>query len=393
MVPRKAEGEVAELLRQFPAVAILGPRQVGKTTLARALTQNAKPAPVYLDLEQPEDRAVLSEPKGYLDTQRGRLVVIDEVQRLPALFDVLRGVIDSRRRTGERAGQFLLLGSASRELLRQSSESLAGRIAYRELTGFRVDEKTGLSPSGLWLRGGFPESALAASGAQSMRWRRNFITTYVERDLLLAGLRTPVETLRRLWTMLAHLQGTVVNASQVAGSLGISAKTASHHIDLLADLMLARRLQPWFANVGKRLVKSPKVYWRDSGVVHALLGVETSEQLLAHPVAGQSWEGVVIEQLAAAMGERGALWFYRTAAGAEIDLLVERPGGGLWAFEIKRASAPTIEKGFHIACDDLKPARRFVIHGGDKRFPMAQGVEALSLIDAMREISENAESA
>jgi predicted AAA+ superfamily ATPase len=383
MIPRKTEGEIKHLLKQFPAVAILGPRQVGKTTLARQLAANTKPMPLYLDLEQPEDRAVLADAGPYLETQRGRLIVIDEVQRLPALFDTLRGVIDMRRRAGERAGQFLLLGSASRELLRQSSESLAGRIAYRELTGFRADEKTGLAVDDLWLKGGFPDSALAASDAASMRWRRNFITTYVERDLLLAGLRTPSETLRRLWTMLAHLQGTDVNASQVAASLGLSAKTVAHHIDLLSDLMMTRRLQPWFVNVGKRLVKSPKVYWRDSGVLHALLGLEAREQLLGHPIAGQSWEGFVIEQLTAAMGDRGTPWFYRTATGVEIDLLIERPGGALWAFEIKRSSAPAIERGFHIACDDVKANHRLVVHGGDRKFPMGNDVEALPLLDAM----------
>lgn len=387
MIPRKAEAEVRQLLKQFPAVAILGPRQVGKTTLARAVTASTKPAPVYLDLEQPEDRAVLADARQYLDAQRGKLVVIDEVQRLPALFDTLRGVIDARRRAGERAGQFLLLGSASRELLRQSSESLAGRIAYRELTVLRADEETGLARDALWLRGGFPESALAPGDAASMRWRRNFITTYVERDLLLAGLRTPVETLRRLWTMLAHLQGTVVNASQVAASSGVAAKTVSHHIDLLSDLMMARRLQPWFVNVGKRLVKSPKVYWRDSGVLHALLGIETLEQLLGHPIAGESWEGFAIEQLTAAMGDRGTPWFYRTIAGAEIDLVIERPGGALWAYEIKRTSAPVVERGFHIACDDIKAARRIVVHGGDKNFPMPNGAEALPLVEAMADLA------
>lgn len=387
MIPRNAEGGIRALLKQFPAVAILGPRQVGKTTLARQLTASTRPAPVILDLEQPEDRAVLADARRYLDTQHGRLVVIDEVQRIPALFDTLRGVIDARRRAGERAGQFLLLGSASRGLLRQSSESLAGRIAYRELTTFRVDEVTGLEPGALWLRGGFPESALASGDAASMRWRRNFITIYVERDLLLAGLRTPTETLRRLWTMLAHLQGTDINASQVAASLGVAAKTVSHHVDLLSDLMMTRRLQPWFVNVGKRLVKSPKVYWRDSGILHALLGIETLEQLLGHPIAGKSWEGFVIEQLAAAMVDRGTPWFYRTSAGAEIDLLIERPGGALWAYEIKRTSVPTVEKGFHIACDDVKAKRRIVVHGGDKRYPMANKIEAIPLIDAMHELA------
>jgi hypothetical protein len=387
MIPRKAEAGIRSLLKQFPAVAILGPRQVGKTTLARQLTTNTKPEPVILDLEQPEDQAVLADARRYLETQHGRLVVIDEVQRVPALFDTLRGVIDARRRAGERAGQFLLLGSASRELLRQSSESLAGRIAYRELTTFRVDEETGLEPGALWLRGGFPESTLASGDASSMRWRRNFITTYVERDLLLAGLRTPAETLRRLWTMLAHLQGTDVNASQVAASLGVAAKTVSHHVDLLSDLMMTRRLQPWFVNVGKRLVKSPKVYWRDSGIVHALLGIETLAQLLGHPIAGQSWEGFVIEQLTAAMADRGTPWFYRTSAGAEIDLLIERPGGALWAYEIKRTSAPTVEKGFHIACDDVKAKRRIVVHGGDKRYPMANKIEAIPLLGAMQELA------
>lgn len=387
MIPRKAEAEIKQLLKQFPAVAIVGPRQVGKTTLARQLAASARPEPIYLDLEQPEDRAILAEPRQYLNAQRGRLVVIDEVQRLPALFDTLRGVIDARRRQGERAGQFLLLGSASRDLLRQSSESLAGRIAYRELTVFRADEKSGLATDDLWLRGGFPESALADGDQASMTWRRNFITTYVERDLLLAGLRTPTETMRRLWTMLAHLQGSIVNASQMASSLGLAHNTVAHHIDLLADLMLARRLQPWFVNVGKRLVKSPKVYWRDSGVLHALLGLTTREQLLGHPVAGQSWEGFVVEQLAAAMGDRGAMWFYRTQTGVEIDLLIERPGGDLWAIEIKRAAAPTIERGFHVACDDVRAKRRIVVHGGDKSFPMPNGVEALTLLDAMKALA------
>lgn len=388
MIHRKAEAEILALLRQFPAVAVLGPRQIGKTTLARALTATAKPKAVYLDLEQPEDRAVLANARPYLDTQAGHLVVIDEVQRLPALFETLRGVIDARRREGRTAGQFLLLGSASRELLRQSSESLAGRIAYRELTIFRADEKTGLEAGDLWLKGGFPDSALARDLQASLRWRRNFITTYIERDLLLAGLRTPTETLRRLWTMLAHLQATQINTSQVAASLGLAAKTVSHHIDLLSDLLLTRRLQPWFANVGKRLVKSPKVYWRDSGVLHALLGIETPEQLLSNPIVGQSWEGFVIEQLLAAMGERGQPWFYRTTVGAEIDLLIERPGGALWAIEIKRSSAPVARKGFHIACDDLKAKRRIVVHGGDKRFPMPHGVEALPLLDAMKALSD-----
>ena len=388
MILRRAEADIKALLKQFPAVAILGPRQVGKTTLARQLTASSKPTPTYLDLEQPEDRAVLADARRYLDTQRGRLVVIDEVQRMPALFETLRGVIDARRRDGEQAGQFLLLGSASRDLLRQSSESLAGRVAYRELTIFRIDEKSGLDTNSLWLRGGFPESALATDDAASMRWRKNFITTYVERDLLLAGLRTPAEALRRLWSMLAHLQGSDINASQVAASLGLAAKTVSHHIDLLSDLMMARRLQPWFVNVGKRLVKSPKVYWRDSGVLHALLGIETHEQLLGHPIAGKSWEGFVIEQLTAAMSDRGTPWFYRTTTGAEIDLLIERPGGALWAYEIKRSSTPSIEKGFHIACDDIKAKRRIVIHGGDHRYPMANKIEALPLIDAMLELAE-----
>lgn len=387
MISRNAEAHIRHLLAQFPAVALLGPRQVGKTTLARALATGTKPPPVYLDLEQPEDRAVLSDARQYLEAQPGRLVIIDEVQRLPALFDTLRGVIDKRRRAGEKAGQFLLLGSASRELLRQSSESLAGRIAYRELTALRIDEETGVSPDALWLRGGFPDSTLAASDTDSMRWRRNFITTYVERDLLLAGLRTPTETLRRLWSMLAHLHGTEINASRVAASLGLAAKTVSHHLDLLADLMLARRLQPWFTNVGKRLVKSPKFYWRDSGVLHALLGLNGNEQLLSHPVAGKSWEGFVIEQLTASVGDLGTPWFYRTAVGAEIDLLIERPDGTLWAFEIKRSAAPVVQRGFHTACDDVKVKRRVVVHGGDKSFPMPNGIEALPLIEAMQIVS------
>lgn len=387
MIPRRAHTEIVSLLQQFPAVAILGPRQVGKTTLARQISAGAAHAPVYLDLEQPEDRAILSEPRAYLEEHRGRLIVIDEVQRMPALFETLRGVIDTRRRAGDRAGQFLLLGSASRELLRQSSESLAGRIAYRELGGFRVDEPTGLTPSELWLRGGFPDSALAADPMASMRWRRNFITTCLERDLLLTGLRTPVETMRRLWTMLAHVHATTVNVSQIAQSIGLSNKTVAHHVDLLVDLMLVRRIQPWFANVGKRLVKSPRVCWRDTGLLHALLGLETREQLLGHPCAGPSWEGFVIEQLSAAMADRGTLWFYRTSTGAEIDLLVERAGGDLWAVEVKRSAAPAVSPGFHRACLDLGVRRRIVVHGGEEAFPMPHGIEALPLSDAMRQLA------
>lgn len=370
---------VESALQRQAAVALLGPRQVGKTTLALALAD--KTPSLYLDLESRADRAKLSDPALFLERHEDRLVILDEVHRVPELFQTLRGLIDKGRRKGRRTGRFLILGSASIDLLRQSGESLAGRIAYVEMGPFDVLE-IGPKPAArldLWLRGGFPDSYLAADDGQSFALRRDFIRSYLERDVPMFGPRIPAETLERLWTMLAHGQGTLLNASRLAASLAISAQSVTRYIDLLADLLLVRRLSPFHANLGKRLVKSPKVYVRDSGLVHALLGIADHDALAGHPVVGASWEGFVIENLLAAAPADTRASFYRTAAGAEIDLMLELPGGRRWAVEIKSGLSPRLEKGFHFARQDLKPGKSFVVYAGDDRYPLDEGVEAIGL--------------
>jgi predicted AAA+ superfamily ATPase len=379
MIPRRALVAVESALRRQAAVALLGPRQVGKTTLALSLAE--KTPSLYLDLESRADRAKLSDPALFLERHEDRLVILDEVHRLPELFQTLRGLIDKGRRKGRRTGRFLILGSASIDLLRQSGESLAGRIAYVEMGPFDVLEigpKPAARPA-LWLRGGFPDSYLAADDGQSFALRRDFIRTYLERDVPMFGPRIPAETLERLWTMLAHGQGTLLNASRLAASLAISAQSVTRYIDLLVDLLLVRRLRPFHANLGKRLVKSPKVYVRDSGLVHALLGIADHDALAGHPVVGASWEGFVIENLLATAPAGTRASFYRTAAGAEIDLLLELPGGKRWTVEIKSGLSPRLEKGFHFARQDLKPEKSFVVYSGDDRYPLGEDTEAIGL--------------
>lgn len=386
MIYRLAEARISDLLTRFPAVAVLGPRQVGKTTLARRIVQELGAAAVYLDLELPSHRAKLSDPELYFSSQEDRLVVLDEIQRVPGLFEVLRGVIDERRRQGRRYRQFLLLGSASIDLLQQSSETLAGRIAYSELTPLLAEEvatKKRGDRDRLWLRGGFPDSFLAADEAASVEWREEFIGTYLERDIPLLGPRIPAETLRRFWTMLAHEQGTLLNAASVAGAIGVSGQTVGRYLDLMVDLLLVRRLPPWSKNAGKRLVRSPKVYVRDSGLVHALLGLRDLDAVLGHPVTGGSWEGFVIENLLAAAPSGTSACFYRTAVGAEIDLVLDLPPKERWAIEIKRSSAPVLSKGFYLGCGDIKATRRMVVHAGEDTFGLGDGVEAVSLPGAL----------
>ena len=394
MYQRQILEELSLYLQEFPAVAILGPRQVGKTTLAHQLSaqQSAAQGALYLDLESPPDLAQLSDPNAYFAAHADRLVILDEVQRMPGLFAVLRGVIDQRRRAGVASGQFLLLGSASIELLAQSSESLAGRLAYVELVPFVLTELPADPPSrladaqSLWHRGGFPQAYLARSDAASLRWRQQFITTYLERDIPLLGPRIPAQTLRSLWTMLAYEQAQMLNAARLAASLGVSGQTIGRYIDLLCDLLLVRRLQPWARQSSTRLVKAPKVYVRDSGLVHALLGLGTYAELLSHPVVGGSWEGWIIENLIASAPSQTQASYYRTAVGAEIDLLLELPGGALWAVEVKRSSAPTVSRGYHIACDDVGATRRLVVSSSDARFPVAGGIEHVPLLELMREL-------
>lgn len=385
MISRRHRQSIEGALERQAGVVLLGPRQVGKTTLAQEISE-ARDA-VYLDMERSSDRRILEEPDLYLDEQMGRLVVIDEVQLMPDLFKALRGQIDRRRRKGFRTGQFLLLGSASDTLLHQSAESLAGRVSYHELTPFGLLEtdKDTLSP--LWLRGGFPDSYLAASDGDSLLWREDFIRTYLERDIPAFGLRIPAETLRRFWTMLAHSQGGLLNAAKLAASLGVSGQTVARYLDLLVDLMLVRRLPPWHTNAGKRLVKSPKVYIRDSGLTHALLNIGSQEDLLGHPVAGGSWEGFCIENLISAAPRGTEASFYRSSAGAEIDLVLKLPGGALWAMEVKRSTSPKVSRGFHIASDDLNAEHRVLVYAGDQNVPVGGDARAMPLMDALERLS------
>ena len=379
MIERKALSTVIQALDRQAAVALIGPRQVGKTTLALTIAET-RPS-LYLDLEDREDRNKLTDPALFLSAYEDQLVILDEIHRTPEIFQTLRGLIDKGRRKGYRNGRFLILGSASMDLLRQSGESLAGRIAYVDMGPFDIRE-IGDSPADLnrlWVRGGFPDSYLATNEPTSLAWRKDFIRTYLEREIPQFGPRIPAQTLERLWTMLAHNQGALLNVSTLAAALSVSSQSITRYIDLLVDLLLIRRLPPFYVNTGKRLIKSPKTYVRDSGLVHALLGIVDHNALTGHPIVGMSWEGCVIESLLAAVPAQTKASFYRTSAGAEIDLLLELPNGELWAIEIKRSLAPALEKGFHFARADLNPARCFVVYSGQEHYPLAEGVEVISL--------------
>ena len=379
MIPRQLQKQVETALSRQAAVLLVGPRQSGKTTLSLELARRGDA--VYLDLEDQDDRSRLEEPRLFLDALEDRLVVFDEIHRAPELFASLRGVIDRGRRRGKGIGRFLILGSASFDLLRQSSESLAGRVESLELMPLSLLEiEDSLSArNALWLRGGFPQSWLAASDGDSLVWRRNFIRTYLERDIPQFGPRVPATTLERLWTMLAHRQGSLLNVSTLARALETSARSIGRYIDLFADLMLLRRLPPLHANVGKRLVKSPKTYVRDSGLVHSLLGISSLEELSGHPVIGESWEGFVIETLLGQLPWPTQASFYRTVTGAEIDLVLDFPGGERWAIEIKRSLSAKMSRGFHMALADIAPSRAFVVHAGDDRYPLSKAVEAIGV--------------
>ncbi len=385
MLKRHLQPIVERRLAQFPAVALLGPRQVGKTTLAQAVAASHAGA-LLLDLERESDRAALAQPELFLPRYRDRLVVLDEVQHMPQLFSALRPEIDAQRHPG----RFLLLGSASGELLRQTGESLAGRVAYVELTPLLAAElPTDLGTlQTLWQRGGYPLSYLAPDDEAAFQWRQDFVQTFLQRDLPAMGLRVPAETLRRFWTMLAHLQGQMFNASQLGMALGgASHTTTARYLDTLVDTMMVRRLEPHLANVGKRLVKSPKVYVRDSGLLHAMLGLSTVRDLQGHPVAGASWEGFVIEQVAAALPAGAQIGFYRTAAGAELDLVVEF-GARKIGIEIKFSAAPKPTKGFWQSLQDLAITRAFVVAPVLRRYPLAPGVEVVPLSDLPSLVSE-----
>lgn len=360
-------------------MSLLGARQVGKTTLAKMIAKNQ--SSIYLDLEAPEDLLKLSDPGSYLGSHGDKLVILDEIQRAPDLFMVLRGLIDKNRERGRKTSQFLLLGSASMDLLRQSSESLAGRISYIEMSGLNVlevgDSRKNLM--NLWLRGGFPDSYLADNDNQAMDWLENLIRTYLERDVPQMGFRVPANRLRRLWTMLAHSQGEPVNYSKLGGNLEIDGKTVSHYIDILVDLLLVKRLEPWHTNVKKRLVKSPRFYIRDSGIQHRLLGIDNYDALLSNPVLGKSWEGFVIENIHSVLPRRAETYYYQTAAGAEIDLLIKFSSSEVWAIEIKYGVAPKLGKHFGQTCTDVGATRKYVVYGGDDEFTVGDGVTVIPL--------------
>lgn len=388
MIERILQKTLQEALLRQPAVVLLGPRQVGKTTLARQVSMG-KPS-IYLDLESPEDLQKVADPLLYLRNHASHLVILDEIQRVPHIFLSLRGIIDERRRQGHPSGHFLLLGSASLELMKQSSESLAGRIAQLELSPFTALEvpEYGKDFMRLWLKGGFPNSFLEENDGYSFEWRRDFIRSYLERDIPQLGPRIPAETLRRFWTMLAHVQSSLLNASTLAVNLGVSVQSVTRYIDLLVDLLLVRRLQPYHKNGSKRLVKSPKVYIRDAGLLHALLGIKDAEALQSHPIVGASFEAFVMENCLNSAPKHTQAYFYRTSSGAEIDLVLEMPDQSLWAIEIKRSLTPKLQKGFYFAQEDLKPARSFVVYAGHERYFIQDNVEAIGLYDFLRELRD-----
>lgn len=383
---------IAENLRRDiarnPAVVLLGARQVGKTTLSKAVAKDTDS--IYLDLEDLEDlRIIQDDPKSFLSSHGDKLVVLDEIQRAPDLFTVLRGLIDKNRQQGRKGAQFLLLGSASMDLLRQSSESLAGRIAYAEMTGLNALEVGGEQQGiqNVWLRGGFPESYLAQDDGEAMEWLETLIRTYLQRDVPQMGFRVPADKLRRLWTFLAHLQGETVNVNKMAANLEVRNALVNHYIDILTGLLLVRRIEPWHANVKKRLVKSPRYYVRDSGVLHRLLGIGSHRALLSNPVLGKSWEGFVIENIHSVLPRLAETSFYRTSAGAEIDLVIKMPDAEVWAVEIKHGVAPELGRHYSRICDDVGAARKYVVYGGDNEFSAGDDVRVISLPKFMEELA------
>ena len=375
MIKRGLAARVLTALRQFPVVGIIGARQVGKTTLAKSIARRRKDA-VYLDLELPSDVAKLRDAELYLRQYSRSLVILDEIQRRPDLFPILRALVDS----SHRKGQFLILGSASPDLARQSAESLAGRVEYLELAPLNLEElaSDGSAFPKLWYRGGYPRSYLEKADERSLRWRQAFIQTHLERDIPNLGVRIPATILRRFWEMVAHTHGQLWNASKIAASLGVSPPTVRHYLDVLQDTFMVRQLNPLHANLKKRLVKSPKVFLRDSGLLHGLLSLATYDALLGHPSAGSSWEGFVLEQLQANVPRGWRSFFYRTSAGAEIDLVLV-PGGrrGVIAVEMKLSLAPTLSRGFWSAHQDLKPKKSYVIYPGTESYPLGKGVSTL----------------
>lgn len=374
---REAFQHLQELLTFFPAVGLIGPRQVGKTTLVKEWAKRLHPATVYLDLESSKDRIKLIEPHLFLADYSHQLVILDEIQYMPELMNDLRGMIDDERRPG----RFLILGSASPELMQKSSESLAGRIGYLELTPFLLSEVAPEDQTKLWLRGGFPDSFLAPTNELSFTWRRNFVKTYVERDIPRLGLQVDAITLERFWRMLAGFQGNIWNAENFSRSLGVTAKTVTRYLNFMHNAFLVHQLQPYSTNLKKRLVKAPKIYLRDSGILHFLHDITSIQELKNNVLIGASWEGHVIEQIRRQARDRFQYFFYRTHQGTECDLVLVRSGKVAAAIEIKYSLAPVLNKGFHVALDDLKSKKNFVVIPAGDSFQISTKIKIASLHD------------
>ncbi len=395
MIIRKLEDSLLDALSTMPVVCLVGPRQAGKTTLALQVAEkvtNKKSA--YLDMELDTDISKMNDAESYLRRFEKQLLIIDEIQRKPDLFRILRGLVDIRKRAGEKTGQFLLLGSASRDLLQQSSETLAGRIRYLELTPFTAMEiynsdPLGFNPEKLWFRGGFPDSYLAESDNESWEWRSDFISLYVERDIPLMGPQVSSARMKRFWTMLAHYHGHQVVLSEIGKSLEVSHTTIKSYLDILTDFYMVRQIQPWSGNTKKRLVKSPKIYIRDTGLLHRLLNISDFDSLLGNPAAGASWEGFVGENIIVNLSNKWRYSYYRTSTQTEIDLILEGPGKQVWAIEIKKSAAPHLRKGFHIAGEDIKATNKYIVYSGTDRFPLSGNVEAIGLTEFLKVMKES----
>lgn len=394
IIPRNLENKLSSALANMPVVAIVGPRQVGKTTLGiQFAEQHFNKESFYLDLELDSDLSKLNDAETYLRRFENQLLIIDEVQRKPDLFRLLRGLVDIRKRAGERSGQFLLLGSASRDLLQQTSETLAGRIRYLELSPFtaleiHVTDPVGFNPEKIWFRGGFPDSYLAPTEQESRAWRNDFISTYVERDIPFMGPQVSPTRMKRFWSMLAHYHGQQIVLSTLGKSLEVSHTTIKSYLDILTDFYMVRQIQPWAGNTKKRLVKSPKIYIRDSGILHNLLNISDFDSLLGHPVVGTSWEGFVAENIIVNLSDEWRFSYYRTTNQAEIDLVLEGPNKQVWAIEIKRSVAPSLNNRFHRACDDIGATKKFVIYSGTEQYPLTKDTEVIGLIDFLKMIAE-----
>ena len=388
VIQRRQEISLIRALGRSPAVVLLGPRQIGKTTLASQIADRT-PGSVYLDLERQADALRLDDADAFLRSHLGRLVVLDEVHRAPHLFEVLRGVIDAGRRQGHRHGQFLLLGSASPHLMGAASESLAGRMATVDLAPIDPIEagRSDIPVDQVWLRGGFPDS-LIANDANSFEWRQDFVRTYLEREVPMFAPRVPASTLRRLWQMLAHQSGGMLNASTLASGLDVSSPTVTRYVDLLEDLGLIRSLRPWHANLGKRLVKRPRVFVRDTGILHALVGVRSFDELLGHPVVGPSFETLAIETAIAIATPEYEPHFFRTANGAEIDLLLCRGGKPRIAIEVKRSTAPVPSPGLYQSAKALGVKRVLIVYPGEETYPLKSGVIATPLLSLEAVLAE-----